>query len=184
MVTEITNEQKQKIVDKLYRYRDELIEYGFTVYPISVKFNSRKYKVYGTCYCNRRTETATIEISNILVKEGSEESIKETLLHELIHAMPYCMLNHHGAKFEEIARKVNILYNTKIGTYASKDVYDDIRSVVEENVTSHQKTYICHCAKCGATWNYHKMTRFVKAVIMDGAKNYRCKCGGVEFYID
>ena len=182
MVVEISEKQKSKIVDMLYAYREELIEYGFTVYPISVKFNSRKYKVYGTCSCNYRMETATIEISNILVKEDSKEAIKETLLHELIHAMPYCKMNHHGAKFQEMARRVNRIYGTKIGTYASKEAYDSVREVVKANVN--RKTYVCHCAKCGATWRYHKMSKFVKAVMRNGAKNYTCTCGSKEFYMD
>ncbi len=182
MVVEISEKQKSKIVDMLYAYREELIEYGFSVYPISVKFNARKYNVYGTCSCNYRMKTATIEISNILVKEGSKEAIKETLLHELIHAMPYCKMNHHGAKFQEMARRVNRIYGTNIGTYASKEAYDSIRDVVKANVN--RKTYICHCAKCGATWRYHRMSKFVKAVMRNGAKNYTCQCGGKEFYMD
>lgn len=184
MVVEISEKQKSKIVDMLYAYREELIEYGFSVYPISVRFNSRKYKVYGTCSCNHRTETAIITISNILVKEGSKEAIKETILHELIHAMSYCKMNHHGAKFQEMARRVNRIYGTKIGTYASKEAYDSVREVVKANVLDNRKTYVCHCAKCGATWRYHKMSKFVKAVMRNGAKNYTCACGGKEFYMD
>lgn len=185
MVVEISEMDKKKIVDMLYTYREELIDkYGFTVYPIRVQFNARKYKVYGTCSCNHRAGTAVIEISNILIKEGSEEAIKETLLHELIHAMPYCKMNHHGAKFQEMARKVNRIYGTKIGTYASKEAYDSVREVVKANVLDNRKTYVCHCAKCGATWRYHRMSKFVKAVMRNGAKNYTCQCGGKEFYMD
>ncbi len=37
--------------------------------------------------------------------ELDEEIIKNTIMHELIHCMPYC--NNHGKKFKEYAKYIN-----------------------------------------------------------------------------
>lgn len=62
------------------------------------KIGRRKYIKYA------KYNKHTIEISS-WVMELDDKIIKNTIMHEIIHCMPYC--NNHGKKFKEYARYIN-----------------------------------------------------------------------------
>ena len=62
------------------------------------KFGRHKLIKYGRCNKHH------IEISP-WVMQLDKNIIKNTIMHELIHCMPYC--NNHGAEFKKYARYIN-----------------------------------------------------------------------------
>lgn len=62
------------------------------------KIKRKKYIKYG------KFNTHIIEISP-WVMDLEDKIIKNTIIHELIHCMPYC--NDHGEKFKEYAKYIN-----------------------------------------------------------------------------
>ena len=109
----------------------------------------------------------TIEISK-WVMELEETIIKNTIIHELIHCLPYC--NNHGKQFKYYANIINteLGYNiTRVGN--KKEDFEKSNLKFEEKEAY---KYKIQCEKCGQTF-YRK--RLVKNFI----KKYRCsKCLG------
>ena len=68
-------------------------------YKVVTKIGKRKIVKY------ERFSKHHIEISK-WVMELEDEIIKNTIMHELIHCMPYC--NNHGAEFKKYAKLINI----------------------------------------------------------------------------
>lgn len=109
----------------------------------------------------------TIEISK-WVMELEESVIKNTIIHELIHCLPYC--NNHGAKFKEYAAIINerLGYNiTRVGN--KKEDFTKSHLEYHENIQYHYKI---QCEKCGQTFYRQRMQR-------NFLRKYRCgKCRG------
>lgn len=109
-----------------------------------------------------------IEISKWVMKLD-DKIIKNTIIHELIHCIPYC--NNHGQEFKKYARYIN----QKLG-YDIKRAGNPKEDYQQSNVPYTEKEvnykYRIKCQKCGQTiyrqrFNIRKINR------------YRCgKCGG------
>lgn len=91
----------------------------------------------------------------------SEQDIKNTLLHELIHTIDGCF--NHGDRFKYYAEKVNQKYGYHIARANSvKGFKEQIKY-----------RYIVKCTKCGISKKYLKKSDVVKYPSL-----YRCPCGG------
>lgn len=108
-----------------------------------------------------------IEISK-WVMSLDEEIIKNTIIHELIHCMPYC--NNHGDRFKEYANLINnkLGYNiSRVGN--KKEDYE--KSNVEYNEKELYK-YKIKCTICGQEFYRKRLNK-------NFTKKYRCgKCKG------
>lgn len=138
---ELPDERYKKINKKGFRY--------------IIKYDS--YKKY------------TIEISKWVMKLDSS-IIKNTIIHELIHCLPYC--NNHGTYFKMYA---NII-NTKLGYNISRvgNRKEDLeKSNIEYKCELEEKyKYIIECEKCGQTFYRNRLQKNFK-------NKYRCsKCLG------
>ncbi len=136
-------------------------------YKIVVKKSFRKYIVKYENY-----KKYEIEISK-WVLDLDDKIIKNTIIHELIHCLPYC--NNHGEEFKKYARLVNekLGYNiTRVG-----DKKEDFKkSNIEYNEEEEYK-YKIICIKCGKVF-------FRKRLAKNFTRKYRCsKClGKLEVY--
>lgn len=104
----------------------------------------------------------TIEISK-WVMELDEEVIKNTIMHELIHCMPYC--NNHGIYFKKYADIINtkLGYNiTRVGN--KKEDFEKSNLVYNEK---EQYKYKIECKKCGKIFYRKRLQR-------NFIKKYRC----------
>lgn len=108
-----------------------------------------------------------IEISNWIM-QLNEDIIKNTILHELIHCIPFC--NNHGKEFKKYANYINQKLGYHITTKGNiKEDYEASR--LEYKVDNDYK-YKIICQDCGQTI-YRK--RFNPNLL----KRYRCgKCKG------
>ena len=131
---EIPDEEYKKIIRKGFRY---IIKYE----------NYRKY---------------TIEISK-WVMDLDESIIKNTVIHELIHCLPYC--NNHGSEFKKYANIINEKLGYNITRVGNKK--QDFEKSNLEYIEKEEYKYKIECEKCGKIF-YRK--RLAKNFI----KIYRC----------
>ena len=114
------------------------------VTPNDFSINTRKKTSWGTCWThwgNHHTSwTFTIEISSRLFADGAEKGLRETVMHELLHACDECVNCEHGGKWKEYAELVNDCYSLNIKRCNSNK---------EKGVVEDRKTYRCKCSKCG-----------------------------------
>ena len=155
---------------------------------IDIKLSNRSKKRYGCCKqeepdknylikkkigrrtiieCNR-FKKHHIEISS-WVMELDEKIIKNTIIHELIHCIPYC--NNHGNEFKKYANYINEKLGYNISRLGDKK-QDFILSNKEYNEKEIRYNYEIICQKCG-----QKVYR--QRVNKNFTRKYRCgKCGG------
>lgn len=108
-----------------------------------------------------------IEISK-WVMELDEKIIKNTIMHELIHCMPYC--NNHGAEFKRYANYINNKLGYDISRVGNKE--EDYKKSNLEYKEEKQLKYKIECQKCGYTFYRQRQNK-------NFTRKYRCgKCGG------
>lgn len=107
-----------------------------------------------------------IEISKWVM--GLEDNIiKNTIIHELIHCIPYC--NNHGVEFKKYANIINNNYHYNISRVGDKK--KDFENSNVEFIETKKYNYKIICKGCNQEF-YRQ--RLVKNFI----KKYRCaKCG-------
>lgn len=109
-----------------------------------------------------------IEISK-WVMYLEDNIIKNTILHEIIHCIPFC--NNHGENFKKYAKYINekLGYNIKRIGNPKEDYEKSNLEYVEDNK---EYKYKLKCQKCGQ--EIYRQRFNVKKI-----KQYRCgKCGG------
>ena len=182
--------EKEEVLQKLYKECiEELNRIGidFENKDISICISKRDNKRYGCCkpkIPDEKYKTVKrkgfkyivkfenykkyiIEISR-WVLDLNDNIIKNTIIHELIHCLPYC--NNHGINFKKYANLVNnkLGYNiSRVGN--KKEDFQDSNIKYEER---DEYKYKIQCEKCDKIF-YRK--RLQKNFI----KKYRCsKCLG------
>lgn len=132
----------------------------------NVSVNSRLSRAFGRCERHRSTNSFRVEISELLVANGDNYGLNNTMLHELLHTCEDCF-QHTGTwkYYAEVVRR-NLGYN--ITTYSSKEEMGI--NVVDLIV---QGYYACQCDSCGEV-----ITRKSESKFILHPEWYRCTCGG------
>ena len=154
---------------------------------IDIKISKRNNKRYGCCKQeepDKSTRTIEkigrrrvvrygifnkhhIEISP-WVMELDNEIIKNTIMHELIHCLPYC--NNHGEEFKKYANLINQKLGYNISRLGNKKE-DYSKSNVEYDEKEEYKYHI-KCTNCGQEF-------FRKRLNKNFDRRFRCgKCRG------
>ena len=109
----------------------------------------------------------TIEISK-WVMELDDNIIKNTIIHELIHCMPYC--SNHGEQFKKYAGYINTKLGYNISRVGNKK--DDLKKSNVEYNEEIKYNYMVVCEKCNQTFYRQRIKRNL-------ITRYRCgKCCG------
>ena len=99
--------------------------------------------------------------------ELEDNIIKNTIMHELIHCIPYC--NNHGTEFKKYAKMININYNYDVSRVGDKKK-DFEKSNIEYNEIKNYN-YKIICKGCNQKFYRQRLNR-------NFARKYRCaKCG-------
>ena len=128
----------------------------------SVRFNSRFNKALGRC-TKVGYNSYLIEINPTYANMVELSSLKNTIVHEIIHSLPRCM--NHGPIWKEKAAKMATLgYTIK-------------RVSVETNYSQYRKNnikykYIVYCPDCGREWKKQK-----SSAVTQRPERYICPCG-------
>lgn len=108
----------EEIKEMVLKYRKELKANNIPVGVIDdVKIARRNAQYFAITQMNIKCHY-DIYISGKAIMAG-EESLKNTLLHELCHTIRGCM--NHGEKFKRYAERVSNIYNVNITTRATKE---------------------------------------------------------------
>ena len=165
-----TKSAKDKVRDLVDFYTCELRDfYGFDVRELEgIKF-THAVNTHGWCMTHANNNRFTLGISCYRVADG-EEALKETILHELCHAIASHGAG-HGKEWRDIAKQVGDIYGVHIERCNPHSI----------KVAEATKRYVVKCDSCGATWGYMRKGRFVKAVMENHASTWTCACGGHHF---
>ena len=153
---------------------------------INIRLAPRNCKRYGCCKQNKPNEDTkyiekigrrkyikyaiynehAIEVSK-WVMELNNDIIKNTIMHEIIHCMPYC--NSHGKEFKKYAKYINMKLGYNISRVGNKN--EDLVKSNKEVITE-KYNYKVECSKCGYTFYRKRMNK-------NFTRKYRCgKCVG------
>ena len=104
----------------------------------------------------------TIEISRWIM-DLNEEIIKNTIIHELIHCLPYC--NNHGSEFKKYAD----IINTKLGYNITRvgNKREDFEKSNLEYIEKEEYKYKIQCEKCSKIF-------YRKRLQKNFTRKYRC----------
>lgn len=126
-------------------------------YIASWKVNTRAASRWGLCSYRPRDKRYSIQIASVLLEDNApENALKETILHELIHAVDGCL--DHGEKWTRLVMKVNRAYGYNI---QACDSYEE-KGFTENPFASHYK-YTIKCQECDREWNYMRMCKIITA---------------------
>lgn len=126
-----------------------------------VRLNRRARTRFGCCI--RRDGAYTIELSERLVRDGSEDAVLRVLAHEVLHTCYGC--SNHGKRWQGYAHRMNTAYGYHI---QRTDGYEALGLEDDRPVR-----YWVVCAKCG-----HRIPRMKRSPLVDHPERYRCRCGG------
>lgn len=128
-------------------------------YKIVQKIGRRRVIKY------QRFNKHVIEISK-WVFDLNDETIKNTIMHEIIHCFPYC--NDHGKQFKSYAKYINFKLGYNISRLGNKKQdYENSNVQYEEK----EFKYTIKCIRCGKLFHRNRLAR-------NFFKKYRCQCGG------
>ena len=173
----------EECIEELQSIKLEIIN-NELVGQIDIKLAKRNSKRYGCCkqeepdkkcyHISRKTKQYDvfkkhhIEISK-WVLDLNDSVIKNTIMHEIIHCLPYC--NNHGKEFKKYANYINENLGYNITRLGNKEE-DFKKSNLEYNEKINNYKYKIMCNKCGQI--IHRQ-RFKEKLL----SKYRCgKCGG------
>ena len=155
--------------------KNQLAKLGYELQDdIPLVFNNRVTNSYGRCFITRNRYTGNtvvkkIELSSKLLPIMNREEIRDTVMHECIHAIPECHGAHHKGAWKRIANEVNRAYGYDITRTSSLEDTEAYAKFVEQKTN-----YVCKCEKCGHEWHYQRMSNCVR-----NPSNYtHTGCGG------
>lgn len=125
-----------------------------------VRINRRAINRLGCC--RRQGSGYSIELAARVV-EGTEETCRETLAHELLHTCPGCQ--NHGTLWKEYAKRMNQAYGYQIKRVAAEETV--------ESIQPRPFKYLIRCVNCGA-----ELGRYRASPLTRHPERYRCRCGG------
>ncbi len=140
-----------KLTEAATLARKLMNEHGLAHVPFS--FNRRKRSL-GVCqfkgpYKNREYKVMGIALSDKWVPYLSESEVRDTVLHEIAHALVGFAAG-HNYKWKAMARKVGAN-----PTRTAEAVPDEVRARVGEVHAKYRST----CGGCGQVYYFHRMTR-------------------------
>ena len=159
------NSKLMKYVSMAYYYMNAAGVNPGTVTQFTI--NKRAVSRFGRC-C-RKGDIYAIEISELLLYDGCEIELLDTIIHELCHAIPGT--TGHGEKWRNAMNKVNAVLppGFKAQSKAAKGYGTCPQQAVEDFMRKHKRV-ACSCPHCGTkSWLSRKT-----------AKNYKdaiCICG-------
>ena len=130
------------------------IPYSNKIKKFSVNYHTRRY--YGKTIL-KPDRTYEIEIASfVMLEEVPLETLKNTLIHELLHTCEGCM--NHGKTWKEYAARVKKIYGYNIQSLPGDD---DIPEEVEKRINSNAK-YKYQCCECGKMIYMNRKCRFTE----------------------
>lgn len=163
----------RQVIESSKRCKAQLEQLGYIVPSnIGYEVSGRMTRCLGKFEINHATGERKIKINVHL----PIESLDDTMIHELIHAL--YPRDGHGYEFHRVASKVNRAFGYSVSTYASQEESTALKSAMKEALGASAFVRI-KCNKCG---KIHEVSSRKKVATQWA--NYKCKCGGSLTKID
>lgn len=160
----------EKVVKDIIKECELIVsEVGYELPPIKYAMNGRLFRVLGRCIKRNYGTDITIELStsfvNACIENNSMDILKNTILHEMCHALPKG--GGHGTQWKHYAYIIGKKANTDINRIANEE---DSALLVQS------AKYVIVCQSCGKEYPFQRMPNMVK---YNSYYRYRCgKCNG------
>ena len=151
---------------------------------ITISLAKRKAKRYGCCKQSEPLSTyyhieyrnhKRIKIYDVFMKHNIEISkwvlelnddiIRNTIMHELIHCLPYC--NNHGKEFKKYAELINEKLGYEIQRLGNKEKDYEKSNIVFDKSDEVEYKYKIRCKKCGIVFYRQRLKK-------NFIRDYRC----------
>lgn len=146
----------EKIVSEV---RSELWKRNIPFVDCEVVISKRLRKAFGNTGLKIQNgeRIYKIQIADYLVRNGSEEFIKNTIAHEYLHTCPDCM--NHGEQWKEYAKQVADVFTiTTYGNYADAGISNEQMREIRK------PKYIAFCTECGCEWHYKRFGKVLQNI--------------------
>ena len=121
----------------------------------SVTVNSRLKRAFGQCCRDVDSDTYTIEVSSrILADHISENFVKDTIIHELLHTCPGCM--NHGPEWQRRASVVRRTYGYNLHARSSKEECENAGLSTRNYKTDARYRIFCEACDKIVAYRYHR----------------------------
>lgn len=144
---------------------------------VEVFVNTRAKRRWGQC--SKRADGFHINISSDLLQDDvSDDAIKNTVAHELLHTIKGGMK--HTGEWKSAAELLNDIYG-----YNIKRVTTAEEKGIEREYVRRPAKYLIVCSNCNYVYRYQKMTKTVQRIQYGYKSRYKCgycnKWGTLEF---
>lgn len=164
-----TKEEKVKVNELIRAYRSIMIQNGFNVRAVVEVKYSNAISTFGRCRRVSPTQ-CIITIAHIAMDSGAD-NLKNTIVHELCHAVIADHNVGHNYVWKTIAKQMSVLFNTRITVYVSEAEQKEQIAIQKKKRTK----FIIKCKDCGQEYKYMRETRTVRMIKY--SKNHGCTCG-------
>jgi predicted SprT family Zn-dependent metalloprotease len=144
--------------------RDELIALGYDVPDVVFTTNYNSVSIMGVCV--KVANKFTIKISKFHWQNNGPEEVRNTIIHELSHAIDRNK-HSHNYQWMRLAGEISAKTNTVIKMYA-KSTEGEVKAAMDKAVA------YTNCESCG---NRHYIYRRTKVYKVQGSGFYCSICG-------
>lgn len=166
--------EKMLCENMLFHIREVMLMHGFSVREIKVEFINAVH-IFGRCRKHNDNE-ATIYLSEVSLRDGS---IKNTIIHELCHAVLFPNNVGHNTVWKNIAKEAGKIFGENITTKAETNEKT-------KEYQSEKCKYIIRCENCGKEYFYIRKSKAISAIINNHCGKYhcgKCKSHNLKVYI-
>ena len=140
----------------------------------TIKINNRMYRVLGRCSkLNNVEKRYTIELSSKFVTNASDQSVRNTIMHEVIHSAPNCM--NHGKTWQSICNLV--MHKHKEFNLSRIAHYDEYSKALAKTAP-----YEVICANCLTSSKFMRKTKTIDYCLRGRAKCGKCGSKMLDIY--
>lgn len=164
-----TQKEKNFVAEMVLKLRTEMIANGFSVRPIAEIKYSNAIHCFGRCK-RMPYGDCIITIAHIAMDSGID-NLKNTIIHELCHAVLEVDNRGHNYVWKQIAKRASKIFDTNITIYVSEE---EQKAQIKQAQLKKSK-YTIKCKDCGQEYKYMRETRTVKMI--KRSKNHGCTCG-------
>ena len=120
---------------------------------LQFRFNVPMGRSWGSC--SKQVDGYTIKLSEVLCQKTSENSILNTIIHELIHS---CGIMNHRADFKFWANKINARFPGKYQVSRLAAVSDKM----DLETAKQSYKYIIQCPVCGMIFGKNRLSYYIR----------------------
>lgn len=132
---------------KLNSYVDGVKSIGIKLLPIEGFYRFDSISALGVCSYSKDGKSVIIGLNNLLFKD--EQSLKNTVLHELCHAEIYAKYDGHGRIWKSVAHRVSRKFNVNITRTTNVKTASSVLSSAITKAREAKAVYRITCETCG-----------------------------------